>query len=431
MKIPNSLSTTSSKRIGNTISQLAQILEVSKNTIRSWIKQGTLSAIKEKGRYIVINEEANNKFIVNKIKSKMYKPRKAYVSKEIGIYHEWHQTLDEICWLIKTIYTPKESMKRREFRIDNIFAQFLIQNHIRLDKLGKIYLPEVNLNTGLISDDLKRGWYNELAYIVPLKESTLGISFSDIEKNKDISNLRFTFPSWKIICAYYSVYFYLRAITLQKEPNINIKSHNSSINAFKHNLMPALEKVIWRFPLNISWNPNVRVFRKQLPVNTIPHLKYKYACHPRTPYSTPSQLFENIYSTFRKKGKLNGAHFRYTILDFLHDFRVWSNYLDIDNLLNLWGGGYKGFIDQNLSLLLFFIGGISELSYISVHGQSKYVENLQNIYELFALKNPELEKVFINTPPYQRFVIFNKLGFISEKIILRKEYNINEVLTNP
>jgi len=195
--------------------------------------------------------------------------------------------------------------------------------------------------------------------------------------------------------------------------------------------MPSMEKSIWRFPLNISWTPNVRVFRKQLPINNIAHLKYKYACHPRAPYSTPIELFENIYSIFREKGKRRGALYKYTLFDFLHDFRIWSNYLDIDNLLNLWGGGYKGFIDQNLSLLLFFIGGISELSYISVHGQNKYIENLQNIYELFALKNPELEKVFVNTPIYQRFTIFSKLGFISDKIQLRKEHNINEVLFRP
>ena len=415
---------------GNTVNELAEILEVGKSTIRSWIKKGALKAIKENGRHIILYE-GNEDFIVSQIKRKHEKPYKAYVPEELAGYNEWHQTLDEICWLIKTTYASKDSLKRKAFRIDNLFVEFLGQNNFDLVKLGRIFLPTTRLNIKLITDDLKRGWYNELSYVVPIKESTLGASFADIDINKEKSNLRFAFPSWRITSAYYSAYFYLRAITLQKQPTIRIQEHGSTISAFKYNLLPKLEKVVWKFPLNLSWNPDVRLYRKNLPISNITHLKYKYACHPRAPFSSPTELFENIYATFRKKGKRRGARFKYTLFDFLHDFRIWANYLDIDNLLSLWGGGYKSFIDQNLSLLLFLIGGISELSYISLHGQRKYVENLQKLYELFALNNPELEKEFVYTPPYQRLIIFNKLGLISKKIVLRREYDINAVLVRP
>jgi hypothetical protein len=261
-----------------------------------------------------------------------------------------------------------------------------------------------------------------------LKESTLGISFNDIEINKEKTNIRFIFPSWRITSAYYSVYFYLRAVTLQKQPTIRIKEHGSTLSAFKHNLLPKLEKVIWKFPLNISWTPEKRIYRRHLPISKIKHLKYLYACHPRSPHSTPHELFENIYGSFKTKGKRKGEKFIYTLFDCLHDFRIWANYLDIDNLLSLWGKGYKGFIDQNLSLILFFVGGISELCFISVYGERKYINNLQKLYELFVLNNPELEKNFTNSAPYQRLIIYNKMGLISKGLSLKRKYNINAVI---
>lgn len=335
--------------------------------------------------------------------------------------------IDELVWLIKAVYSSKEALKRKDFRIDKLFSQYIIQNKIELKKIAKIFPSLSNLNSQFITDDLKRGWYNELAFVIPLKEATLGLSFNDIDINKDKSNDRFTFPSWRITSFYYSVYFYLRAITLQKEPNIRIQEHGSAISAFKHNLIPRLERVLWKFPFDISWTPSKRVYRRDLPICRIEHLKHRYSCHPRNPNRSPAELFNNIHKALRKKGIKPDKAVMYTLFDYFHDFRIWANYLDIDNLLSLWGSGYKGFLDQNLSLLLFFIGGISELGFISVHGQEKYCDNLQRFYELFALNNTELERDFIYTPPYQRMAIFNKLGIIDKNIVLRREFDINAI----
>jgi hypothetical protein len=78
-------------------------------------------------------------------------------------------------------------------------------------------------------------------------------------------------------------------------------------------------------------------------------------------------------------------------------------------------------------LLLFLIGGISEISYIAVFGASHYVKELQNLYDLFALNNPDLESDFVNTPLYQRLIIFNHIGMVSQSIKLKRRYNINAV----
>ena len=119
------------------------------------------------------------------------------------------------------------------------------------------------------------------------------------------------------------------------------------------------------------------------------------------------------------------------LFDYLHDFRIWANYLDIDNLLSLWGSGYKTFIDQNLSMLLFFIGGISEIGYLSVFEESHYLKQLQSLYDLFVTNNPELESEFINTPVYQRLLIYNGLGLVNRKITLKQKDVLNLVVTTP
>jgi hypothetical protein len=87
--------------------------------------------------------------------------------------------------------------------------------------------------------------------------------------------------------------------------------------------------------------------------------------------------FSRTFIKLSKSADKQEKNIQYTLFDYLHDFRIWANYIDINNILALWGKGYKGFLDQNLSFLLFIIDGISELCYISVHGQEKYIRILQ------------------------------------------------------
>src|SRR5207248_2285868 len=104
------------------------------------------------------------------------------------------------------------------------------------------------------------------------------------------------------------------------------------------------------------------------------------------------------------------------------------NYLDIDNLLNLWGAGYKAFLDQNLSFVLFFIGAISEICYMAIFGTAEYVKQLQRLYDLFAVNNPDLRTGFVNTPLYQRYELYRGIGFVAETLTLQQQADINRVL---
>lgn len=263
---------------------------------------------------------------------------------------------------------------------------------------------------------MKRGWYNELSFIYPLKTATLGISFREVTENLKISNTRFSFPSWKITECYYSSYFYLRAIAQYKNSNFRIQEHKATLSTFKNSAIESLRKTLWKFPLDIEYKPKTKYFATKTLAGQLKYLKHKYSNHPRTPNLSPLEITKDIYSKFQKRGKSFSKPSHYTLFDFLLEFRIWANYLDIDNLLNLYGEGFKAFLDQNLSLILFFVGGITELIYISVFGEQKYLNELQNLYTLFAKNNSEIKDNFIYSSVYQRMKIYKIRGYISNEI---------------
>jgi excisionase family DNA binding protein len=256
-----------------TVGELVELLQVSRSTIHRWIGQGKLKASKVNGAYHIPLGEKNREFLLLELRKKrdrlLYKP---YVPEAIKGYNEWHQIIDEICWLFKVCYTSRDDVKRKRFRMDRILYNYLDIHNIAVKKVTDVFSSNKSPNTKAITDDLKRGWYNELSYAIPIKKSTLGLSFNDIELNKPISNIRFSFPSWQIICAYYSIYFYLRAVTLQKFDNFRLQEHGATIACFKNNVLGPLEETVWRFPLNISYTPGVPVYRKNLLINVRKHL---------------------------------------------------------------------------------------------------------------------------------------------------------------
>lgn len=408
------------------LKEVSALLNVSVSTLHRWIRKGKLEAvINDNGRLELVDSQNNSNFIWKKFHENADRPAEPFVPEGIIRYNNWHTILDELAWLFKICYSDKDRIKRKKFKLELIFQNYLKDNKVTLSKLSRIFESNDKPRRKMISDDLQRGWYNELSFLVPLKKSTLGISFTDLDINSEISFQRFAFPSWKIIETYYSIYFYLRAITLLKTSNFRLEEHKSTITCFKNNLLKPLERVIWKFPLDISYTPELRYDRKSLYLNRLDHLKYQYTFHPRPPHKDAFRICEDIYNVFRKKAKAKNSTIHYTVFDFLLEFRIWANYLEIDNLLSLHSSGFKGFLDQNLSLLLFMIGGISELCFISVLGSQKYTNLLQRFYDLFASNNPELEKEFSSTAIFQRSFIYQKLGFIEKTIQLRPAENLN------
>jgi excisionase family DNA binding protein len=410
-----------------TVKEAADLLQVTEATVRRWIRSGHIDAAKPDNQYRIINNEKTNAFLVSRIRDLSKSPPKAWNPKEIKDYSKWHDLLDEMTWLLKVCYSSPKAIKRKKFRLDSLFAEYLRTSNITLKNVRAAFRSRTEMPRALIVADLKRGWYNELAYAMPLRASTIGLSFSDIACNKSIANVRFAFPSWRVTTAYYAAYFYLRAITLQNQNGFRLEQHGATISCFKNGTVNAIGGTLWRFPFDIAYVPGQRMFRRSTMAVSLPHARHQYSQHPRAPHRSPLEILDNIYSTFKKRGQGRGKTDKHTLFDFLHDFRVWANYQDIDNLLSLWGEGYKAFLDSNLSTLLFFIGGMSELAFICVFGFDEYQSELQHFYDLFAANNSEIERSFSGTPPYQRLQVFNQMELVVGDIALKPQEDINQI----
>ncbi len=409
-----------------TVKEFAQHYEIPTSSVYSWIRKGKLNVSRNNRRLIIFKDELFSSFISELFKKQYEAELELNFPDELLGYSDWHQTLDYYSWLFKVFYTPPNDIKKKRFNIRYVFENYLITNKIDLLKIKRFFYSR-GISSKNISDNLKRSWYNELAFIYPLKNATLGLSFSEITENSKISNMRFSFPSWKITECYYSSYFYLRSIALYKNPNFRVEEHKSTLNTFKNNALESMRNTLWKFPLDIEYKPKTKFFVSKTLAGQLKHLKYKYCNHPRTPNLSPLEIAKVIYTNFQKRGKRLNKPTHYTLFDYLLEFPIWANYLDIDNLLNLYGKGFKGFLDQNLSLLLFFIGGITELIYISVFGEDQYIKELQNLYTLFANKNSEIKDNFIYSSVYQRMKIFKLRGFITKEILIESIINENEI----
>jgi hypothetical protein len=409
-----------------TAKELAQLFEVPISSVYSWINKGKLTAIRINRKLIIPRDELYSSFVSEFIKKKYEIEPEPYFPDELLSYSDWHQTLDYFSWLFKSCYTSPNDLKKKNFNIRLIFENYLTVHKVELKKV-KSQFNSSEIKSKSITDDLKRGWYNELAFIYPLKNATLGISFREITENLKISSTRFSFPSWKITECYYSSYFYFRAIAQFKNPNFRIQEHKATLSSFKNNALDSLKKTLWKFPLDIEYRPKTKYFTSKSLAGQLKYLKYKYSYHPRTPNLSPLEITKHIYSNFQKRGRSFNKPSHYTLFDFLLEFRIWANYLDIDNLLSLYGEGYKGFLDQNLSLILFFIGGLTELIYISVFGEKQYLKELQELYTLFAKNNSDIKDSFIYSSVYQRMKIYRLRGYISDEINIESVINENEI----
>jgi hypothetical protein len=409
------------------VGQLSDTLHVSAATIYRWIGEGKLDAAKANGSITILDSATNRSFFLSELEKARKRPPTPWVPNEIKDFNKWHHLLDELLWLLKVTYSDPADIKRKAFRLDQLFSAYLSSNKVTLPKVRNAFAARPASTATLVLNDLKRGWYNELAYSFPLRPSTLRQSYADLETNKASSIVRLAFPSWRITTAYYSVYFYLRAVALIKQSGFRLEQHGATIECFKNGVVSPLSQTLWRFPFSISYLPRKPVRVATLPCVTLQHMKFAYSRHPRAPHRTPEEIYRHIFDAYRRRGQSGKRPSMYTLFDFLHDFRVWANYLDIDNMLSLWGQGYKAFLDQNLAAILFFIGGIAELCVVAALGEDAYLRQLQHIFDLFAANNPEIEESFSSTPLCQRHDIFRAMKLTAGTLLRPVKDDVNLV----
>jgi excisionase family DNA binding protein len=400
------------------LTELATLLGVSQGSVRRWIRSGRLRTAGDgQGVRIPLAQE----LILDRLRrGRASFERVPYAPTELKTYSGWHQTLDELVWLLKVTYATPEALRKRRFRLDTLFAGYIKGNKLAIPAMRRALRSPTARRWRLVQDDLKRGWYNELAFCTPIRPSTLGLGFADIEANMDASGARFAFPSWPIVKAYYSAYFFLRSVCLLKDPGLRLQEHGAAIRVFKHNIVGAIDGVLWCFPLNILHLPGRSAVSVSRLEERYPHWRFKFARHPREPHPSPAACVKRLRNVLRRRSR-RGRGTPYGLFDLLHDLRVWVNYQDIDSMLRLWGGGYRAFLDMNLGALLFFIAGAAELAFIATRGPTAYVRQVQGVYELLTENNVALREDFRASPLYQRHQIYCQLGIVREPLRLRIE----------
>ncbi len=417
---------TASRRDSWGVGEVAAFAGVSPATVRRWIRAGQVTAIKESGRYLIPRDE-NIDFVLAQMRKEYERPEEPWVPADLVTYADWHTVIDELVWLLKVTFSDREALKKREFRLDQLLQRHVEANVGSLRKVRSSFSPAKSLPRELVEDDLLRGWYNELSFAFPLRSSTLGLRFRDVEANKKDAEIRFMFPSWRFIQAYYAIYFYARCLCQMKTSTFRLERHGATLNTFSHGVLASCESTIWPWPLSIRYSPGRRVRRSTLPPWQRAHLGYRYARHPRAPHRTPQQSYEFVREQLQKRAKIRGNDSTYTLVDFLYDFRVWANYRDIDSLLALWGPGYRAIIDMNLGALLFFIASSAEIAFAASLGEEAYLGKLQHLYDGFVSRDDHLRREFPSCPLYQRLQVLRGTGIVTSGIRLTTDENPHAV----
>jgi hypothetical protein len=121
----------------------------------------------------------------------------------------------------------------------------------------------------------------------------------------------------------------------------------------------------------------------------------------------------------------------YTLFDYLHDFRIWANYLEIEHLLNLRGPGYKAFLDQSLATILFFVGGIAELVFLACTSETIFRNRCQRFFEVVAASSTDIADKYSLMPPAQRIEVYTQLDLMRRGIEYAPKPDPNRVQVRP
>jgi hypothetical protein len=417
--------------VSYTLKESSEFLLVSKRWLRNRITDGTLPAVKQAGKYVI--DEADLEHLQSLSVFEAYRreqksrllnmePR-PYVPSELRGYHRFHQAINEFTWLLKAYYTPRESLKRKQFRIDWLLQWYILEAVADSQSIRRHLVPASLSAKKLLRDSregVKKVWYNELAYVTPNLLDPFWLGYKGVETNVDICAERFVFPSWKITQAYYAIYHAYRALCDLVGAPYRIEEHRSPLKTFKASkLSPAL-RTFFCFPFSIRYGLPTRRRKYSLFVpREKDYLKYKYAVHPRPPRRHFSEILQRVVCEFRRRwsgwSQNRQAHDVYMLPDLLHDFRNWVNYVDISNMVALKGQGFRAYLDLDLHTLIFFHAAMVELVALAVLGPDLVVELGYEFHEQFVKPESSLWTRDSYWPMDIRFQIYKHLGRLGER----------------
>ncbi|MFA5936127.1 MAG: hypothetical protein WC787_04740 [Patescibacteria group bacterium] len=399
------------KKIENlTLSQVAKQLKLSKSYIRKLIDKNYIRAWPTfNGSEEILPSESIYRLRVlaehpeYKEKVLNWNPSSYYLySPELIEYYPFHDFIDRYCWLIKLFYAENSEIKKGRYRLDRLFQNFLKRNSISIENISQgIKNEKSDVDKSIFH--LQKGWYNEIARSIPLNKDFLNVGTKIPGHIEDATSV-----AWNITQTYYSVYEYTNAVDFLFCDQLDTVRHKSPTSYFDNMVLDKVQKLTFQYPLALSSKKNLpRIFPS--------YTKWKYASYPRDRSKRIQDIDKDVVAEFIKLGNRSGGR-RVSLVDFLHDFRVWANYTGIETIIQLQNGYLLDYLYRNLCLITFFIAGASEILMIAKMGEIEYRKVFDKFVNEYIFKQPNLESERLYIPLLVRHRIYHHMGILKQDI---------------
>ena len=188
-------------------------------------------------------------------------------------YLFFHNVLDKYCFALKAHYSDRETVKKRRYRLDLVFQNYLVANGIPSHRLA----PDVSSSAfeSQVEFTLTKGWHNELVRGDPLLPDYLkvGVQLSGW-RGAGTGGL----AAWNVIQSYYAVFEYFSALAATLSPALKIDGHKKLARNINSQVLGTARKSVLFYPFILSSLTK----SGQIPAHP-KHTEFRYASYPREP----------------------------------------------------------------------------------------------------------------------------------------------------
>ena len=319
-------------------------------------------------------------------------------------YLFFHNLLDKFCFALKAHYSDRETVKKRRYRLDLVFQNYLLQNRITSSKNAS-HQPSPALESK-VEFNLTKGWHDELVRGDPLLPDYLkvGVQLSGW-RGPGTGGL----AAWNVIQSYYAVFEYFTVLAVVfLSASLKIDGHKKLARNINGQVLGAAAKSILFYPFTLTG----RTRANQFPPHPR-HTRFHYASYPREPGKSIDDIDFELVKAFQL---LSTANSPTSLIDLLYEFRLWANYTGVPSILKLSDGGYLGFLMKNLATLVFFAGGIADLAAINALGEGRYVAMLNKFRREYIEKNERFARNRFLIPAFIRLRAYKHTSVITQNI---------------
>lgn len=319
-------------------------------------------------------------------------------------YLFFHNILDKFCWLIRLQYADRNTVRKKSYRLDTLFQHFIRSTNLSTEKINKCQPKLEAKDIKKLEHHLTKGWLNELVRSDPLHPDMIQFGTSlPAGAGPGSGGL----VNWNVVQSYYAFYEFTSCIVASIKPDINIQGHKAVAREFASHTIGKADRRLLFYPFTLTSDT------KKFPEHP-EFTKYNYANYPRELGRGINELEREV----QKALVLVGGRSRSSIFDVMYELRLWANYTGVTSLMTLNDGGYQKFLIRNLGGLIYFIGGLAELAYLSAAGPQEYIRALDSFSRNFIDRHERFAQHQYLIPSYMRLRSYKHLGILDNPLDL-------------